>query len=453
MFSQGFVAPQVLDWQVQSTVDIANRANVSVYIIDSTGLKGGTPQSGSLVPSSALSGISAAVDQESRIRAGAGESVFDISRQEGLNRQQDLLYRISEDTGGQFIKNTNDIGDGLKRIDDEIRARYTLAYRSTDQNFDGRFRKVKIEVQRSGVNVVTRPGYYAIPPTQVVPFSPEERKLLANFATYMTNSTLPISVELSPIRSQPGLYIVPLSFEIPPGSVTFTSKAGKQRMQLDVVGVVKNEGQDRVLSRLGASFDLELTPQQYESILNDKIFYRQDIELSEGSYTIELVVKDRLSGKTAARRQNLLLPDTDGEFAVTNAILSRHASAFIPSLNGPTDVLSAGNVQIRPSPSRQFRPTDNLIMFFKLYNAGKATQTGKSLVKVTVSLMKDGKLATAPFQYELSETIEESLPQQAFAKYIKLKGLAPGNYTAVIETTDLVRQKTLTQNSSFEITP
>lgn len=147
MFSQGFVAPEVLDWQVQSTIDLANRANVSIYILDSTGLKGGVPQSGALVPGSALSGISAAVDQESRIRASAGESIFDISRHEGINRQQDLLFRISEDTGGHFIKNTNDFSSGLNRIDDEIRSRYTLAYRSTDQNFDGNFRKVKIEVE------------------------------------------------------------------------------------------------------------------------------------------------------------------------------------------------------------------------------------------------------------------------------------------------------------------
>src|SRR2546430_16332669 len=129
MFSQGFVAPQTLDWQVQSTIDLANRANVAIYIIDSSGLTGGTPQSGALAPSSALLGISGATSQESRIRTGAGESVFDISRHEGLNRQQDLLYRISEDTGGRLIKNTNDIGSGLDRIDSEIRSRYTLTYR------------------------------------------------------------------------------------------------------------------------------------------------------------------------------------------------------------------------------------------------------------------------------------------------------------------------------------
>jgi VWFA-related protein len=65
MFSQGFVAPESLDWQIQSTVDIANRANVAIYIIDSTGLTGGTPTSGALVPSSPLAGISGAVPRNS----------------------------------------------------------------------------------------------------------------------------------------------------------------------------------------------------------------------------------------------------------------------------------------------------------------------------------------------------------------------------------------------------
>src|SRR5258706_1590282 len=162
MFSQGFVAPESLDWQVQSTIDIANRANVAIYIIDSGGLTGGAPTSGALVSGSPLGGISGGLSMEQRRRAGAGESVFDISRQEGLNRQQDLLYRISEDTGGHFIKNTNDIAGGLARIDTESRSRYTLAYRSLDSNFDVRFRKVKIEVHRSDTNVVVRTGSYSI---------------------------------------------------------------------------------------------------------------------------------------------------------------------------------------------------------------------------------------------------------------------------------------------------
>src|SRR5438046_5772430 len=156
---------------------------------------------------------------EQRRRAAAGESVFDISRQEVLNRQQELLYRISEYTGGHFLKNTNDIGAGLERIDTEIRSRYTLAYRSTDANFDGSFRKVKIEVRRADTNVLARSGYYAIPASQIVPMSPDDRKLLASFANLEANSTLPLSLELPSFRVRAGLYLVPLSLEMAPNAI------------------------------------------------------------------------------------------------------------------------------------------------------------------------------------------------------------------------------------------
>ena len=451
MFSQGFVAPEVLDWQVQSTIDLANRANVSIYIIDSTGLTGGVPQSGAYVPPSALAGISAAVDQESRMRASAGQSIFDISRHEGIDRQQDLLSRISEDTGGRFIKNTNDFANGLNRVDEEIRSRYTLAYRSTDQTFDGRFRKVKIEVNRPGVGVVARSGYYAIPPAQVVPVSPEERKMIESFSSLETSSTLPISVELNAVRSKEGAYVVPLLFDISPESVTFQEQAGKRRLQLDVLGLVRKEGEDKILSRLGGNFSVDLSGDQYQSILNDKIFYRQDVELQAGSYSIDLMVKDRASGRAAARREKIVLPTADDEFFVSRPVLSRNATAVIPSLSNSNDAFSVGNIQIRPSPSHQFRATDNLIILFRLYNAAPAPDTKKPRVRVSVNLERDGKLATKPFEFELTEITSDPLPHVAFAKFIKLTGLPAGKYKAVIQSKDMVKQKVLTQDVWFEI--
>jgi VWFA-related protein len=452
MFSQGFVAAEALDWQVQSTIDIANRANVAIYIIDSGGLTGGTPKSGALVAGSPLGAISADTDMEHRRRAAAGESVFDITRQEGSNRQQDLLYRISEDTGGHFIKNTNDIAGGLERIDAEIRSRYTLAYRSTDPNFDGSFRKVKIEVHRPDANVLTRPGYYAIPPSQIVPFSPDDRKLLANFANMQAHPTLPLSLQLNSFRSREGFYIVPLSFEIPPAAVQFDRKGDKQRLQLEVLGVIRAEGDDKILSRLGGNFDVALTAQQYESILNDKIFYRQDMQLEAGNYTVDLIVRDRLSGKSAAKRQQLVLPAAGSDFYATDAVLSRHAEP-LKQKAGNVDALSEGNVQIRPSPSREFHSTDNLIIFFKLYNAAAARETGKPLVRVTVTLMKDGRPVNRPLDYQLTEASTEPVPHLTFAKYVKLTGLAPGRYSAVIESRDMAQQKVLKQEDWFVIVP
>jgi VWFA-related protein len=453
MFSQGFVAPEALDWQVQSTIDIANRANVAIYIIDSSGLTGGVPQSGALVPASALSAISAATSQESRIRAGAGESVFDITRHEGLDRQQDLLYRISGDTGGQFIKNTNDISLGLNRVDDEVRSRYTIAYRSTDSNFDGNFRKVKIEVARAGATVAARSGYHAIPPDQTLPFSPVERKLLADFAATSAHPTLPLALELTPFRSQPGLYTVPLSFEIPSDAVRFERQGDKQRLQLDVLGVVRMENEERILSRLGGFFDVSLNAEQYKAVLDDKIFYRQDMQLEAGAYVVDFVVKDRVSGKAVAKKQKLVLPVAGAEFSSSEIILSRHVETAKQPYLASAEVISDGNVLIRPSPSKEFRTSDNLVVFFKLYNEAPDPETGKPLVTVTVLLRKDGKLAMKPLDYRLSDLVVEPLPHMNFAKYIKLAGLAPGNYSIAIESTDVVQKKLVKQAAQFVITP
>jgi VWFA-related protein len=454
LFSQGFVSPAVLDWQVQSTIDIANRANVAIYIIDSAGLRVGAPASNSPVPNSPLAGVSVATAQEQRIRAVGGETVFDNVRHEGQSREYDILYRISGDTGGKFLKGNNDIGQGLERINQEIQSRYTLAYRSTNQNFDGTFRKVKIEVRRPDAQITSRSGYYAIPPEEIVLLSPADKKLLADFATAEAKPGLPLFVSLSTFRSREGLYIVPVAIELPPAAVKFDQKGDKRTLQLEVLGVLKATP-DKVLSRLGGNFDVNVAAADYSLIQSNNIFYRQDLQLAPGDYTIDLVVRDKLSGKTTAQRQQFVLPEPDAEFATTPVVLSRYvepASELPPNSEFP-DVFVHGKRLIRPSAARQFRVTDNLIMFLAVYNAANSSETGKPLVRVTVRLMKDGQPATKPFDYVLTEIQNHPVPHLRFAEYLRLANLPPGRYQAMIETKDMVTRKFTKQEASFEIVP
>ena len=455
LFSQGFVTPEVLDWQVQSTIDIANRANVAIYIIDSAGLRAAAPASGSLVPSSPLASVSGIANQEQRIRAVGGETVFDNVRQEGQTREYDILYRISGDTGGRFLKGNNDIGQGLERINQEIQARYTLAYRSTNQNFDGAFRKIKIEVRRPDTQLVSRSGYYAIPPEEIVLLSPADKKLLGNFATAQANPGLPLFVSLSPFRTREGLYTVPLAIELPPSAVKFERKGDKREMQLEVLGVLKT-APDRVLSRLGGNFDVNLSAADYDLVLNNNIFYRQDLQLAPGEYTIDLIVRDKQSGKITARREQLVLPEADSEFAATPVVLSRYveaASQLAPHPADFPDVFVHGKQLIRPSAGRQFKTSDNLIMFLAVYNAANSSETGKPLVRVSVRLMKDGQPASKFFDYVLTDVQSQPVPHLTLAEYLRLTNLAPGRYQAMIEVKDMVTRKSSKQEASFEIVP
>jgi VWFA-related protein len=450
LFSQGFVTPETLDWQVQSTVDIANRANVAIYIIDSAGLIANVQRQGKHVPNTPLAGVSAITNQEQRIRAVGGETIFDNVRHEGVNREYDILYRISNDTGGRFFKGNNDIAAGLERIDDEIRARYTLAFHSTNQNFDGGFRKLRVDVSRPNAQVIARSGYYAIAHDEIVPLSPADKKLLAGIASALTAPTLPLFLELSSFRSRGGRYIVPLSFEVPPSAIKFDQKADKQLMQLEVLGVVR-ETDEKVLSRLGGSFDVSLSAEQYQSILSNNIFYRQDIELAPGTYGIDLIVRDRLSGKIAAKREKLILPDSPPAFSMSGVVLSRHAEAAPRGASAYEDVFNYAGARIRPSPTREFRASDKLIIFFELYGAVMDTQSGKSNVKVTVALMKDNRAATKPIEHTLTDTLVDPVPHLTFAKFVSLTGLVEGKYTAMINVKDMANSKTFSQQASFSV--
>ena len=454
LFSQGFVTPEVLDWQVQSTIDMANRANVAIYIIDSAGLRSAAPASGALVPATPLSGA-ASINQEQRIRAVGGETVFDNVRQEGQTREYDILYRLSGDTGGKFIKGNNDIGQGLERINQEIQARYTLAYRSSNQNFDGTFRKVKIEVRRPDVQILSRSGYYAIPPEEIVLLSPADKKLLAGFNEAQTNPGLPVFVSFSAFRDHNGLYTVPLAIEVPPASVKFERKGDKQSLQLEVLGVVKATP-DRMLTKLGGNFSVNLSASDYDQILNNNIFYRQDVQLTSGDYTVDLIVRDKLSGKVSARREQIVLPEPDAEFATTPVVLSRYvepASQLPPNPADSPDVFVYGKQLIRPSAALKFRNSENLIMFLDVYNAATSSETGKPLVRVSVRLMKDGQPATKFFDFVLTDVQSQPVPHLTFAQYVKLANLAAGRYQAMIETKDMVTRKSTKQEASFEIVP
>jgi hypothetical protein len=65
--------------------------------------------------------------------------------------------------------------------------------------------------------------------------------------------------------------------------------------------------------------------------------------------------------------------------------------------------------------------------------------------------MKDGKPATRPIDYVLTEALTEPVPHLTFAKYISLAKLPAGKYTAMIEAKDMVTHKAVTQRSPFVI--
>lgn len=71
--------------------------------------------------------------------------------------------KLAEETGGRsiFVNNEKKLEEAFDQIAEELRSQYTLGYHTTNPRRDGNFRKIKIEVRRSGAKVLARKGYYA----------------------------------------------------------------------------------------------------------------------------------------------------------------------------------------------------------------------------------------------------------------------------------------------------
>lgn len=74
------------------------------------------------------------------------------------------LSDLSEVTGGNRFDaagNLSDLGEAFAKIAEEMRSLYTIAYSPSNQEEDGEFRKIKVEVNIDEGRVRTRQGYYS----------------------------------------------------------------------------------------------------------------------------------------------------------------------------------------------------------------------------------------------------------------------------------------------------
>ena len=78
------------------------------------------------------------------------------------------LKQLAEATGGRvfFPFSPTDFSKAFRAIEQELRSQYNLAYVPTNKERDGSFREISVKVDRDGVTVRHRKGYFAAPQPQ-----------------------------------------------------------------------------------------------------------------------------------------------------------------------------------------------------------------------------------------------------------------------------------------------
>src|SRR5262249_55486628 len=108
-----------------------------------------------------------------------GLSKFDKIKTIGETTRNEQLEYLADVTGGMFVHNMNDLGPAFAKVVDDAQNFYSLSYRPTNGDFDGKFRKIKVDLARKGYDVRYRKGYWAIPRGQAVAMTPAAAQMIS----------------------------------------------------------------------------------------------------------------------------------------------------------------------------------------------------------------------------------------------------------------------------------
>jgi Ca-activated chloride channel family protein len=89
--------------------------------------------------------------------------VYSVGLLLGLLQGSRLLEKISEETGGRMIKvrKLDELPSAIEKLSRDLRSQYVLGYYSSNAQNDGRYRKVRVQVNQPTVHASWRHGYYA----------------------------------------------------------------------------------------------------------------------------------------------------------------------------------------------------------------------------------------------------------------------------------------------------
>jgi len=124
--------------------DPVSRADITLYAVDVRGLIAPDPEM--LGRNSGLTGAALANEVGSRMFA--------------LNRSVDGLWTLAERTGGFALINKNEFSNGFRRIVEANSQYYVLGYASSYTRRDRVFREIDVNVNKPGLTVQARRGYY-----------------------------------------------------------------------------------------------------------------------------------------------------------------------------------------------------------------------------------------------------------------------------------------------------
>ena len=442
---------RILD-KLRRLTDLANRASVVVYTLDARGLQ-------------TLS-LTAEDDTSSQSREQLEQKISD--RRSELFDTQDGLVFLARQTGGSAIINSNDISGGIRKILDD-QSYYLLAYEPEAETFDAktrRYNKLQIKVNRPGLRVRYRSGFFGVSDEQIQ--KPANRTAQEQIMTALTSpfAVNGIALRLNTLfgdNTANGSFIRSL-IHVNAADLTFTDAPDGTKKALFDVAAINFGDNGTVADQIRQSYTMTVGKEEYQKVIAEGFVYQFTFPVKKpGAFQLRVAVRDRKSEKVGSANQFVEVPNLKkNRLTVSGIVLEnltpeqwRQLQTGAPQASAAAEnAVVGGNDPLTASSLRRFKRGTILRYGAEIYNARLAAG-GQPNATVQLRMFRDGKLILDGKPVALDAAGQTDLRRIKSGGALSLgKELPTGDYVLQIVANDAQakeKQRIATQFVQFEI--
>jgi VWFA-related protein len=148
LVSPGFLTinPEALSAE-SHLIDLAARYNVVISALDARGVY--------------VTDVTASDDTRGRSPGEINEL-----RQRSMTQTESVMAELTDGTGGTYFHHNNDLGVGFSALTDTPRCVYLIELSPDDMKANGSYHRLKVKVDREGLQIQVRHGYFAPKPNK-----------------------------------------------------------------------------------------------------------------------------------------------------------------------------------------------------------------------------------------------------------------------------------------------
>jgi len=408
---------------LRAAINSAVRANLAIYSVDTRGLQAISPlgdaSTGSLRGSAAYNGAALTNNMNANFAS------------------QEVMSTLSVDTGGKAFFDSNDFAPAFAQVERDTSAYYAIGFHSTNPARDGRYRKLTIKINRPGVKLEYRPGYYAPADFKHSGNEDRERELDEQLASDLPATDMAVYMDAMYFRLDENRFYVPVSLIVPGSQIPFVKGGDKDKATLDIVGSVIDEfkrpiGHARDTVKLNIDSGLQARQKNIQ--------YTTSFDLPPGKYQMKFVVRENQTGRMGSFVAEITLPDMKkSPLKLSSIVLSSMRQA-----SKKQDPLVRNGQEYVPNISHVFRQDQHLYLLYEIYGpakekvaegAAKGTKPGINLLSSLELIQGSTKVYETPLVQAKAINVE-GRDAVAIELDVPLAGLKPGSYVCQLNVID-----------------